>query len=86
MEIQYLQKPKPYNFKSNTYFQLGTSVEEAVQIVENAVLNATDIAVKSISLEHAKISLDIIKDEIAVFSYHIEKGIARFHPLSPLAR
>jgi hypothetical protein len=68
------------NRKTNSYFPVGTSVEQAVEMIENAAMNYKDIIIKNVN---GKTFIDVENKSNQYFRFVIEDRIAKFHPLNP---
>lgn len=81
MDIQYAGKGS-MQYKSNTYFSAGTSIEQSVEIIEKAVENPKYIKLMNPQFPE-KLSFHIENQLEQIFAINIDSNIARFHPLNP---
>ena len=72
-------------YKPNSYFPTGTTIEQAVEMIEDAILNSKNIIISDTTTS-GKISCDIINKSDQIFALYIENKIATFHPVNPAAR
>ena len=84
MGIEYAGKGAG-KYKPNSFFPLGTSVEQAVELIEQAINHPKDIIIDFKGLT-GKISCDITSKFDQMFTLYIENNIATMHPLNPAAR
>lgn len=84
MEIKYAGKIGN-TYKKNSYFPAGTTVEQSVTIIEDAILNFKEAPNIKI-LSDTKSSLNITNKLDQSFTLYVEKGVAKYHPLNPKAR
>jgi hypothetical protein len=83
MEIKYKGKISN-NYKNNSYFPGGTSVEQAVKIIEEAISNFQLIESTHLAV-NGKQTFNITSKYGTKFRVYIENNVAKYHPLNPFA-
>ncbi len=84
MEIQYAGK-ESIKFKDNSYFPAGTTVQQAVDMVEKAIANPKWIRYMVDKITNKIVSF-VVQDQAGnFFTVYLEKNIASFHPTNPAA-
>ena len=83
MDIKYAGKQST-SYKPNTYFPAGTSIEQAVNIIEQAIKNPKKIFFETIDV-NGKTSCNLMSQSDQIFTLHIENSKAKIHPASPIS-
>jgi len=81
MGIKYAGKQST-KYKPNSYFPIGTSVEQAVEIIENAIVNFKEIEVLNDSANTSQSAFKLTQINNMQFNLRIENEIAQFYPLN----
>ncbi len=84
MYIEYAGKGAQ-NYKANTFFPLGTSVDQAVAMIEDAINHSKYINFTE-SNGITRFSCDVINLSDEIFGFRIENKIATIYPVNPAAR
>ena len=89
MGIKYAGKQST-KYKPNSYFPIGTSIEQAVEIIEDTISNKGFIEFikpENISIENAlastKKTFEATHKHSQKFTLHIDNGIINFYPNAP---